>query len=91
MGAHGWVCSLVYAVYQMLSLGPGTVDSPLSSRPQPLGSRREAAPCEDPREELWAVHLTSVHHVSLQGGFEVSSVCAGVGKVPGTADALEPR
>ena len=27
-------------------------DGPLNSRPQPLGSRREAAPCEDTREDF---------------------------------------
>ena len=43
-------------------------DSPVSSRPQPLGSVGDDAPCEDTREDFWTVRLTSRHHV-LQGGF----------------------
>ena len=43
-------------------------DGPLSSRPQPLGSGGDVAPCEDTRRTL-TVRLISVHHVLLQGGF----------------------
>ena len=39
--------------------------SPRSSRPQPLGSRREAAPCEDPKEER-GLHFNFAHQVLLQ-------------------------
>ena len=51
MGADGWDRSLLYAVYQMLSLGSLYSLSQRSCRPQPLGSRREAAPCEDTRQD----------------------------------------
>ena len=48
-GADGGVCRLLYAVHQMLSLWSLYRYSQRSGRPQPLGSRREAAPCEDTR------------------------------------------
>ena len=49
--------------------GPCTAMVHLSSRPQPLGSVGDDTPCEDTRAGLWTVHLLSVHHVLLQGGF----------------------
>ena len=49
---HGGVCRLLYAVHQTLSLCSLCSDSPLSSRPQPLGSGGDVAPCEDTREDF---------------------------------------
>ena len=47
-------CSLhlLYAVHQTLSLWSLYSDSPLSSRPQPLGSGGDATLCEDTREDF---------------------------------------
>ena len=47
-------------------------DGPLSSRPQPRGSDGDVTPRKDTREDLGPSFLTSVHHVVLQGGFNVS-------------------
>ena len=38
-------------LYQMLSLSYMSLLGPQSCQPQPLGSRREAAPCEDTRQD----------------------------------------
>ena len=45
-------CSFPYAVQQTLSLWSLYSDRPLSSRPQPLGSGGDVAPCEDTREDF---------------------------------------
>ena len=47
MGADGWDCSLLYAVYQMLSLFfPCTV-----CRPQPRGGGGDATSRQDTRQD----------------------------------------
>ena len=51
MVADGWVCRLLCAVHQTLSLGPCTVSVNGAAGHKPLGSRREAAPCEDTRQD----------------------------------------
>ena len=48
--ADGGVCRLLFAENALLWSRYSA--SPLSSRPEPLGSRREAAPCEDTREDF---------------------------------------
>ena len=40
------------SIHQILSLGPLCSDSPVSSRPQPLGSVGDDTPCEDTREDV---------------------------------------
>ena len=73
-GAEGrWRClRLLVAsfggIHQLLSFWSLCSDSPLSSRPQPLGSVGDDTPCEDTREDLDCPLPTSFHHV-LQGGF----------------------
>ena len=47
LGADGGVCCTPYIRRRSLYS-----DGPLSSRPQPLGSGGDAAPCEDTREDL---------------------------------------
>ena len=47
-----WRGLRLYAVRQMLSLCSLYSNSPLSSRPQPLGSGGDATPCEDTREDF---------------------------------------
>ena len=47
-----WRGLRLYAVYQMRSLCSLYSNSPLSSRPQPLGSVGDDTPCEDTREDL---------------------------------------
>ena len=51
MGADGRVCSLLYDVHDAVPCSLYS-DSPVSSRPQPFWSRREAALCEDTREDF---------------------------------------
>ena len=48
---RGAVCAFP-TVHQMLSLCSLYSDGPLSSRPQPLGSGGDVAPCEDTREDF---------------------------------------
>ena len=47
-----WRGLRLYAVQQMLSLCSLYSNSPLSSRPQPLGRVGDDTPCEDTREDL---------------------------------------
>ena len=58
----------------------------MSSRPQPLGSRREAASLRRHKGGLWTVHLISHHQVLLQGGFLSVRRLA-----PGWAKSLVPQ
>ena len=50
----GGVCRLLFDVHQMMSPWPWSLysRSPLSSRPQRLGSGGDATPCEDTREDF---------------------------------------
>ena len=47
-----WRGLRLYAVHQMLSLCSLYSNSPLSSRPQPLGRVGDDTPCEDTREDF---------------------------------------
>ena len=72
MGAHGWVCSLLYAVHQMLSLVPctGTVSGAAGHNRWGVVERRLPAKTQGRTADCT---LTSFHHVLLQGGsFKVS-------------------
>ena len=67
MGAHGWVCSLLYAVHQMLSLVPctGTVSGAAGHNRWGVVERRLPAKTQGRTADCT---LTSFHHVLLQGG-----------------------
>ena len=65
-------------------------DGPLSSRPQPLGRGGDVAPCEDTRRTLDCPFNFLSTTFRCRVVFKCQASCAGLGKVPGTADAIGP-
>ena len=64
-----WRGLRLYALHQMLSLCSLYSNSPMSSRPQPLGRVGDDTPCEDTREDFGLFVSIPVHHVLFKGGF----------------------
>ena len=81
---NGGIRRLLYAVHQMLSFCSVFGDSARSSRPQPMASRRDAAPCEVSREER-GLSFNFLAPRSVAGCF-LRSWCALSPKGPGGSE-----